>query len=1082
MRISVRFVLLSLAASAALWAQTTQGLISGRILNSVTGRPVAGGSVTYHGTTLAANGTVKSDQQGYYFLPLLSAGNYTIRTTADSYQPQELQQLELPVAGRLNIDFRLRPLNDVWESGQYRSVFLPGTKTIVTFFGPDVDSSRSGTFEAQKGSRGTLDTSASYVIDPGQISDLPLQGRDVYSMLVSLPGVAADSATGRGLGVSVAGQRGSASNYLLDGVENDNHLITGPLSQVAPEAVQEYRISTNNYSAEYGRTAGFVANAVTKAGGGDYHGLLYEYLKNEALNAVDFADNLVGAPRHPAKQHQFGYQFGGPVVPRGALRSQLFFSSSLEQLSSHSAQSQQTYILPTTNTLSALNVPQTRIASQLLRKFSFPVLKSQRVVDAYKVEQPVVIDRLLTLQRGDYVTKSGRDHLSARLAYSRNDQPYFFWTPYPDFITPYGQGTTGLASNWQRSWTPRITSELKTSFSDDNLGWDRAHPEIPTLRVGADYSIGISPTLPGSPLAYSYRNHNKSFETIFSTVLTRNKHVITTGGGFVLRRNTGYLTYARDSQYVFDGILEFLADSPSLFSTAMDRMSTQAVPPNFDRAYRYSNAFAFVQDSFRISKRLTLNFGLRYERFEAPSNTGAVKDALLVTGPGKTFEQTIATAKLDAGGNGPQQLFGTDNKNWAPRVGFTWDPFGKSTTLIRGSFGMFYDRPFDNLWQNIRANRYVVPFISLNAPTTNYLQTSAEALKKYAPAPGDFPNLTGFDPNLKNGFARTAFLGIQQAVRESLTVDINFTASQSRRLITSDLVNRNFTTPELQRPNQDLPQITWRSNQGKADYLAVSALVRYKLRTLMMQGAYTISHSIDNQSDPLTGDFFDVNGNAGGGSQALTASFQNQYDARGDRGNSAFDQRHNLFLTGIWSPESRWKVAKNWKVAWMSSFRGGTPFTVLAPQSISFTGGGIQVNQRADLLDPSKVFYSTPKAVKGGLAILNPDAFGQPDSGPGTSGRNAFRGPGLYNIDMSLARTFPIPAFWKFRERATLTVRADSFNVLNHANRGNPGNLLGDPTFGISTYGRQGAASGFPAISPLNDAARTFQLMMRVSF
>jgi hypothetical protein len=252
---------------------------------------------------------------------------------------------------------------------------------------------------------------------------------------------------------------------------------------------------------------------------------------------------------------------------------------------------------------------------------------------------------------------------------------------------------------------------------------------IPTLRVGADYSIGISPTLPGSPLAYSYRNHNKSFETIFSTVLTRNKHVITTGGGFVLRRNTGYLTYARDSQYVFDGILEFLADSPSLFSTAMDRMSTQAVPPNFDRAYRYSNAFAFVQDSFRISKRLTLNFGLRYERFEAPSNTGAVKDALLVTGPGKTFEQTIATAKLDAGGNGPQQLFGTDNKNWAPRVGFTWDPFGKSTTLIRGSFGMFYDRPFDNLWQNIRANRYVVPFISLNAPTTNYLQTSAEALK-----------------------------------------------------------------------------------------------------------------------------------------------------------------------------------------------------------------------------------------------------------------------------------------------------------------------------------------------------------------
>jgi hypothetical protein len=256
-------------------AQTTQGLISGRVINSVTGRPVPEATVSYASTTLAAGGALKSDSSGYYFLPLLSAGTYTIRATADDYQAQELQQLELAVAGRVQLDFRLRPLNDVWESGQYRSVFLPGTKTIVTFYGPDVDTSRSGSFEAQKGQRGTLDTSASYVIDPAQIGSLPLLGRDVYTMLVSLPGVAADSGTGRGLGISVAGQRPSASNYLLDGVENDNYLVTGPLNPVAPEAVQEYRISTNNYSAEYGRTAGFVANAVTRAGSSDYHGIGY---------------------------------------------------------------------------------------------------------------------------------------------------------------------------------------------------------------------------------------------------------------------------------------------------------------------------------------------------------------------------------------------------------------------------------------------------------------------------------------------------------------------------------------------------------------------------------------------------------------------------------------------------------------------------------------------------------------------------------------------------------------------------------------------------------------------------------------
>jgi hypothetical protein len=122
-----RLIVAALTVGAALHAQTTQGLISGRILNSVTGRAVSGASVTYTSTTLSASGTLHSDTGGYYFLPLLSAGTYSIRATADKYQPQELQQLELAVAGRVQLDFRLRPLNDVWESGQYRSVFLPGT-------------------------------------------------------------------------------------------------------------------------------------------------------------------------------------------------------------------------------------------------------------------------------------------------------------------------------------------------------------------------------------------------------------------------------------------------------------------------------------------------------------------------------------------------------------------------------------------------------------------------------------------------------------------------------------------------------------------------------------------------------------------------------------------------------------------------------------------------------------------------------------------------------------------------------------------------------------------------------------------
>ena len=144
------------------------------------------------------------------------------------YQAQELQDLELAVAARLELDYRLRPISDVWESGQYRSVFLPGTQTIVTFYGPDVDTSRSGTFEGQQGKRGTLESAVSAVIDANQIEQLPLDGRDVYTMLVALPDVTADAGTSRGLGDSINGQRPSSSNYLLDGLENNNYLLPAP--------------------------------------------------------------------------------------------------------------------------------------------------------------------------------------------------------------------------------------------------------------------------------------------------------------------------------------------------------------------------------------------------------------------------------------------------------------------------------------------------------------------------------------------------------------------------------------------------------------------------------------------------------------------------------------------------------------------------------------------------------------------------------------------------------------------------------------------------------------------------------------
>ena len=1075
-------------AVSPLFGQTTQGLISGTIVDSVTGAAIADASVTYTSETLAATGTLKSDTAGYYFLPLLSAGTYSVRCEANGYQSQQLEQLDLPVAGRIQIEFRLRPLSDVWEAGQYRSVFLPGSKTVVTFYGPDVDTSKSGTFEGQQGTRGTLDTSMSYVIDPSQIGDLPLQGRDVYTMLVSLPNVTADQGTARGIGVSVDGARPSASNYLLDGVENNNYLVTGPLSPVAPEAVQEYRISTNNYSAEYGQTSGFVANAVTKAGGNAFHGIGYEYIENTVLNAADFQDNLAGYGRLPDKQHQFGYQAGGPIV-----KNRLFFSSALEQLISHSNESPQKYELPSANFLSALNVPTSRLSYQLLKDFPGPVLNPPNgaLTGVYSVAQPTVVDRMIALERGDYTTKSGRDHIMARLAIQRLTEPDFIWSPYPQFTSALYDNTEGIAGNWTHTWGPRVVSELKFDYAADDLWWNRAQPQIPTLVTGADPLTGLSVTLPGSPAFYAYRNQNHTTQAIYSTVWTRNRHIITAGGGVLFRLNTGYLTAGATGEYIFPGIINFAFDEPSTLYVTINRLSTTPSQPDFNRNYYYPQMYFFAQDSFRMSSRFTLNYGVRYDNFGGPANTGTTKDALLQLGAGANFNAELAGAKLVQPASGSQKIFGADNGDWAGRFGFSWDPLGRSKTILRGGYGLFYDSPFDNLWQNVRSNDLALVDYSVIPGATNYLAPMSSVLPNYArqtPSAlfgSNFPGITLMDPNLRNGYAQDAFVGVQQYLGENLTIEVNGTTSLGRRLITSDIVNREFTTTTtaLGRPNESLPDVYWRSSQGNSDYTALSTIVKWHWRTLFVQGSYTWSHAIDNQSDPLIGDFFDldfttISSSAGANTRA---SFATQFNSAGDRGNSDFDQRQNLFLLGIWRSEGRRLLTRGWQVSYMAAFRSGFPYTVTSPsQGYAFGAGEIE-NQRANVVNPNAATLATPRQAVGGIYVLNPASFAEPASANfvGNTGRNEFIGPGIYNVDFSLARTFSIP---KLREGTRFTVRADAFNILNHANLNNPDSLLGSSTFGLETYGRQGTASGFPAVSPVNETARQIQMLLRIEF
>ena len=235
-------------------------------------------------------------------------------------------------------------------------------------------------------------------------------------------------------------------------------------------------------------------------------------------------------------------------------------------------------------------------------------------------------------------------------------------------------------------------------------------------------------------------------------------------------------------------------------TVAIERNSPagQAIQPNYDREYSYNQYFLFAQDTFRLTPRLTVNYGLRYENYGSPRNVGPNKDALLQLGSGATMNEQLAGATLVTPPSGSEQLFGTDNLDIAVRVGASYDLLGNGRTLLRGGFGTFYDRPFDNLWQDLRSNDYVLTSFAIPG-SFNYLNPIASVLPGLAqnstPNPYPFPNVTLVAPDLLNGRTSSYFAGIQHRVTNDFTIEVNGLGTYGRNLITTDIINRQFTLP-----------------------------------------------------------------------------------------------------------------------------------------------------------------------------------------------------------------------------------------------------------------------------------------------
>ena len=575
-----------LAFSSA--AQTTQAVVAGRVIDSVTGKAVlATLTCTNEATSIVS--TVDAALNGYYAFLSLSPGRYTLSISASKYQNQQFRNLELPVAARVEISVRIRPLTDVWEAGQYRSWLLPESQQSVGFYGPDVDTSRVAVFNANRGYATPFDNARSDVLSSPLIENLPLLARDAYTLLLLLPGVTSDTATGRGLGYSVNGQRPTASNFLLDGAENNNLLVTGPLSAARPEFVQEYRISTANYSAEYGRTSGFIANAETPSGTNKIHGELATYFGSDRLNANGFQENARGYSRSAAHVWLPAAIVSGPV-----LRNRVFYTSAWAGERTRGEGDPVPYALPTLTYLNG--APLGSYGRMLLTEHPPSQFAGGATnVGTVTLRPPANLNRDDALTRLDFTPRQGV-RVIARGDLDQLQRPELLFSPYRQYSTDFRQAAVSLTFGVTTTIGHRALNEFRLSRLGDALRLTDRTGGLPQL---VDLEQPPSRVLlPGGTADFNYRSRGSVWEIVENFSFTISKHTFKMGGGYLERNTRLSLVSYPFGRLEFATLTALTQGVPQYLFSEIDRYSNSFAPVNPQRGYRYRQPYTFAQDSF----------------------------------------------------------------------------------------------------------------------------------------------------------------------------------------------------------------------------------------------------------------------------------------------------------------------------------------------------------------------------------------------------------------------------------------------------------------------------------------------------
>jgi hypothetical protein len=1061
-------------------AQLETATVSGQVVDP-SGLGVTGAHVKLvdidRGTTTSA----ATNNSGLYTFASVRPGRYRMEVDAAGFRIVNVTGLTLNVQDHIEQNFRL----------QVGSV------------------AESVTVEASAQQINTSDATVSTVVDRQLAENLPLNGRSFQSLIQLTPGVVVTGTigavdTGQ---FSINGQRANANYWMVDGVSANLGINAGPNagsgaagtlgstsvlggtnSLVSVDALQEFRIQTSTYAPEFGRTPGGQISIVTRSGTNDFHVTLFDYLRNEVLDANNWFNgiNILNAtpiPKAKERQNDFGGTFAGPI-----LKDRTFFFFSYEGLRLRLPQTALT-LVPDTN-------PQDPYSRQFATPTLLPYMNAFPLPNGPEVMDSSGNHQGIARFNASFSDPGNLDAYSLRVDHKINNKLGVFgrYNYSPSELTQRGFLTslssfaptkiiiqTGtFATTWAIS--ALIANDFRFNYSSTDASsatrldsFGGAVPlgalPVPSPFTARDanfnfivLSLGSYPTLSAG---VSGHNQQRQLNILDSLALQKGSHSLKFG-----------VDYRRLSPRVAPGVytqLNLFSDMPSAETGTLFASVLNFTPPV---TFLFRNLGIFAQDTWHLARHVTITYGLRWDVDFVPSS---------ISGPQFPAATGFNLANLSALALAPAGIspYKTKWGNLAPRIGLAYQLSANQRwqTVVRGGFGVFYDLASSQAGNVAGFQAY--PFTgstSLLGPPLGGTATFPLSPDNAQPPqimPPDASNgeLIAFDPNLKSPYTLQWNATIEQSLGAPQTLSISYVGAAGQRLL---------QTASIYQPNPNLVQALLVTNAGTSDYNALQLQFQRRLsRGFQVLASYSWSHSIDTASS----------GSTGNGSNALSG-----FNPNINRGASSFDMRNAFSWALTYDlPATKGNALTNailhgWSTENIVQARSAPPVDIYY-SGFGLLSNGFTTDTRPDIV-PNQPFYLYGPQYPGGKAF-NPSAFTSPPTAPCPAGicptqqgdvpRNFLRGFDLIQWDLAVHRQFTI------HESLKLQFRAEMFNVLNHPNFGPP---LGDlsypgavnPQFGLSSQmlgqSLAGGQLGNGAFDPLYQLGgpRSIQLGLKLVF